>query len=81
MVPYSAKKSVPYSVKIYAHIRLIDDRVWIDKDGKHQEESIGFSLSIFGKQAEYASQHIGKGSAIAVRCHLRPSKKLESRCT
>ncbi len=59
----------------YTQITLIDNRVWKDKTTQDkQKEAVAFHLALFGVQAEHAVRYIGKGSAIAVRCHARQAQ-------
>lgn len=43
-----------------------------DAGGEPREETIWFRVSVFGRQAEIANQHLQKGRAVLVEGRLRP---------
>ncbi len=43
-----------------------------DAGGELREETIWFRVSVFGRQAEVANQHLQKGRAVLVEGRLRP---------
>ncbi len=51
--------------------RLATNRVWKDKSGERKEDSQFHNIVLWGKQAENASQFLGKGSLVLIEGRLQ----------
>lgn len=51
--------------------RLATNRVWKDKSGEKREESQFHNIVLWGRQAENASQFLGKGSLVLIEGRLQ----------
>src|SRR3954453_3844518 len=54
-----------------ASYALATHRVWTDKTGEKQEQTEFHNVVSFGKQAEFISQYVKKGSLLMVRGRLQ----------
>jgi single-strand DNA-binding protein len=50
------------------------NRVWNDNSGERQKEVTWHNITIWGKQAELANQHLRKGSVALIVGRLQPDK-------
>jgi single-strand DNA-binding protein len=53
------------------NLNVATNRRWTDKDGKPQDETIWFRVSVWGKQAEMCNQYLTKGRPVLVEGRLR----------
>lgn len=51
------------------------DRVWTDRSGQRQRETAWFRVTVFGKSAETANQHLSKGKMVLVEGRLAVDPK------
>lgn len=54
-----------------AEISIASNRVWNDRSGNKQEETVFIDVDLWGKQAEYFGNNLQKGSYIMVTGRLR----------
>ena len=56
---------------------LAVNRKWRSREGEDREETLFVDISVFGRQAETASEYLRKGRPVFIEGRLKPNYNLE----